>query len=526
MKIAPLLLVPVSSLETASTTATLLSAVGRRNVTHMEALIQGLADESTQQPGWKLDPDVTSALQTIRNMFVKSIQTALKDQHRTDQNAFNCFTKDCFGECNHQYSSSVGHNCHSMDQKCHSFGYAHDECRAEVYASYKTMAKACGELHCFDIPADPCPYEECLCPDVKTCHTKTGYDGECVARTSAGDCPGQFGKWLKRMITKYTSNYDAWLGYYQSCSATYSAFLKVDLECDKTQRQFEQCLCDQHRCEDSTCNIEFMQCSQQCWDRYEKLTCETECLEHDRKIDWSATKKIECFLDVLLHDYTKEELLSKCGTENCINDARSADYKECHTICTEVDHDAEWPEVVCTGDGHCQPKDCDENRTVSNHFLLGDDAYDCDINKACVFTQHRSTRGDEKRCTEHLDIDYQIPNVRKCTDPSPPICDESFLHKWYAKFDDVSKITCINDCCPDDTMPEKEHCHAPVDLETSYDGENFKWIHVTEHTNAWAYNRCPCQECGGGYPVYTAPPDGRTAGCGAHTIQCSARAYR
>jgi hypothetical protein len=42
---------------------------------------------------------------------------------------------------------------------------------------------------------------------------------------------------------------------------------------------------------------------------------------------WSATKKIECYVDILLHNYTKHDLLSKCGTADCVNVAREEDYK-------------------------------------------------------------------------------------------------------------------------------------------------------------------------------------------------------
>merc|ERR1719263_2509530 len=99
------------------------------------------------------------------------------------------------------------------------------------------------------------------------------------------------------------------------------------MSCDATQKGFEQCMCEKNRCHDTVCNIEYENCYADCSAKYEAHVHEKQCLEKDRKIDWSATKKIECYVDILLHDYTKEELLSKCGSETCINEAREADYK-------------------------------------------------------------------------------------------------------------------------------------------------------------------------------------------------------
>ena len=60
------------------------------------------------------------------------------------------------------------------------------------------------------------------------------------------------------------------------------------------------------------------------------------------KMDWFATKTIECYVDILLHNYLEEELPSRCGTADFFNVAREEDSKHCHTICFEVDHEGEW----------------------------------------------------------------------------------------------------------------------------------------------------------------------------------------
>merc|ERR1719440_2381708 len=99
MKISPLIIASATALETASTAHNLLAAVGHRNATKMEALVQGLVEESISEPCWKFDQDIKEALEAIRSMFVLNIQKALKDQHKEDQEHMNCFTVTCFGGC-------------------------------------------------------------------------------------------------------------------------------------------------------------------------------------------------------------------------------------------------------------------------------------------------------------------------------------------------------------------------------------------------------------------------------------------
>jgi len=77
----------------------------------------------------------------------------------------------------------------------------------------------------------------------------------------------------------------------------------------------------------------------QCWAEYEEQVHATECLEKDCKIDWLAIQKIECYLDVLLHDVSKKEFLTKCDSETCMNVACEGDYKQ--ALCKRVDHEGE-----------------------------------------------------------------------------------------------------------------------------------------------------------------------------------------
>jgi hypothetical protein len=550
MKIAPLFVASAAALETSSTAKNLLAAVGHRNVSHMEALVQGLADESVQVPAWKFDEDIRKALEAIRKVFVGNIQTALLEQHKVDQEHMNCDTETCFMGCINTYKKATK-ACNGATEECEGYNQGHVKCRAEVYSSYIKMAKSCSALHCFIInwEDEVCPDEECLCPDLTTCHLAVrhggsyGADEVAVCEAKLGSCTGTYGTWLLSMISKFKAGYGSWVDFHGNCRTDYHHFLTVDMVCDATQKKFEKCLCTQRSCDETACSVEFEQCQEGCWNRYKQIIKEKECLEKDRKIDWSATKKIECFIDILLHEYTKEELLSKCGTAECVNVAREADYKHCHTICTHVDHDdGVWPTVhswslACPSDAtaYASGKQYDSQtvwigghnfRKFHDEYHLGDTLYKCDANGEEVFTVHRGgakdgkniDRASEYRCTEHLDLDYQTPPCCDCDEPPPPVCDEAFHAKYYCEFDDSTLITGISDCCPTDCGAT---CFTPVTLQSVMTDAavcttTFNALSIQEHTHAWAFNRCQCTECQDSTPGYASTT--YTCGAGAHTI--------
>merc|ERR1719183_991278 len=128
--------------------------------------------------------------------------------------------------------------------KCEKTHEHHVSCRKTTYTSYVHMAKSCGALHSFILGWEPevCEPESCLCPDLLHCHRKQGYTEECVS--SGSDCPSGYGSWLKRMISKYQQGYIEWKALYGECKSSYHSFLKVDLECDVVQKDFEHCLCE------------------------------------------------------------------------------------------------------------------------------------------------------------------------------------------------------------------------------------------------------------------------------------------
>jgi hypothetical protein len=228
-----------------------------------------------------------------------------------------------------------------------------------------------------------------------------------------------------------------------------------------------QAECEANNCKYETCH--WLACEdgyQRCWARmlaeWEATNTAKECLEKDRKIDWSATEKIECYVDVLLSSPTKEELLATCGTETCLNKYRETHYKHCNTICPEVDflsEDGQMPHVRREGD-----------QDVTNE------------GENDVRTKHRSSDGVEGgRCTGHLDLDYQLtPCCTPCEErPQPP-------------------------------------CGPQGDYTGGWDKSSYMWLHYGqfghfetgdiadfaadichsgEHSYSYGYNLCPCLNC-------------------------------
>jgi hypothetical protein len=575
-----------------ATASNLLAAVGHRNVTTMQALVQELAEESVNEPGWKFSKDIQDALHGIRDMFVKSIQNTLKKEHKDDQNDHNEHTETCFGGCVKEYESAYS-VCDGDTTVCEGLGKDHMKCRADVYLKYKDMGIKCGKLHCWQMDDIMCKGEYCTAPPVDWCHERVATGAyptveECLphapkvnAEIKSGGFPDKYtgkivythvgGVWLKEQLAKFEKAKETWDSMYKACSAAYLVFLEADKECDGTQKKFEKCMCDKGNCEDRVCNVDYQQCEDLCWKQYEDKLQAIECREKDRKIDWSATKKIECYVDVLLHNYTKKELLTRCaGADNCINKLREEDYKKCAMICPHIDYDGEWPEVDYSNytNGLLNPKllgNGFNKRAAHDEFHLGDGDYKYDANGQAVFTKHRSpremtdARHAEDRCTEHLDIDYQIPKCKECEGPPPPVCDCNFHEKWYwgdvpgvgsIYMDDPRRIGCIDDCCSEPKASSTcfddedikscwdEHKTRPDQVwtrpnipgaKTHYPDVNVaKTMFFSEHTHAWAFNRCECTPCGNpmtARPAYGARPAGRQCGNGPHTFSRTRSAY-
>jgi hypothetical protein len=281
-------------------------------------------------------------------------------------------------------------------------------------------------------------------------------------------------------------------------------------------------------------------------------------LEKDRKIDWSATEKIECYVDVLMASPDKDTLLKHCGSETCLNKWREDMYNKCNGLCPEVDYAEEgiadfpkWGSAAVGGayggdDAKCTAPHPEGGKwaagtedlpcidriselidKMGNHGRRAEDfenTYDYKTDGSAdedvtaegehsVTTKHRA--GDleeEKRCTSHLDLDWQKPPCCQPCEvrPSPPCEGETRYDDPVSGFIEAAEGASYSFTpqCGKVQHCADENARRPSYMWLSYgkygllDGtEICDFVHDKcyeasgEHTFLYAYNLCQCAEC-------------------------------
>jgi hypothetical protein len=431
----------------------LLDAVGSRNVTQMSSLLQNLVEETISEGPYQLDGDVTTALEVIKQELLGDIRGALNEAHCYDQVELHNQIL-CFEGCEHQ--KKIGSD--SCPKYCD--GSKHKDCRMELVHLYKKHITSCRALD------DLTPIDWCPVPPKKCCllsHTTWNCGGLCHTQISGMTVDDSFGDWLQEIIAKFQAHYNTWLTLHGECVASYHQYVQADAICDCMQAECETNNCEYETCEYLNCEDNYNRCWAGCEAEYTRTNKAKECLEKDRKIDWSATEKIECYVDVLLKKPTKEQLLAECGTDDCYNKYREAQYKKCNTICPEVDFDAAWGE---------------HDRRAGDQDVTKEGIKE-------VRTEHRAADGSDVdvRCTGHLDLDYQVPPCCNPCDPRPePPCTGKGGYDVGASMSHTSYM-----------WLHYGHWGA-FDTHDIKDFSAEK-CHGGEHGYDYAYNLCDCIDC-------------------------------
>jgi hypothetical protein len=402
-----------------------MKGLNGRNVTQMASLLQNLVESQLFGDGVtgeaasgdiELDSDIAKALKTIKELLLGDIQRALKREHSVDQTSVNKL-HECWDRCS---------SAHDADQEqvdemwgvVQSWKKEHETCREDVHATYVDKIIKCNEL---DIWID-----NIKCPDC--------YKEECVSVHDPDD--HKVGNMLQAHLTWATNSFAEWSVKHAACAKAVRANEDADARCDRTQGEFETGSCAYRQAVWTACNVNQMACCKKCSTDFAAEVNRVECAEKDRKIDWSATEKIECYIDVLMASPTDDELAAKCKADGkaCINQWREDKYKSCENRCADVDFEGGSYSVV---DG--------------------------------VNTTHRtdSTHGD--RCTLHLDINFPMEgSCEKCPPPIPGPCEEFWISTNYDEYDSnlpVPGLEDENECRPD------------------------------QHQKWWAYSRAECRPC-------------------------------
>jgi hypothetical protein len=393
--------------------------------------------------------------------LLSDIRSALNEAHCFDQSELHHQIL-CFEGC--ENAKEIG--AASCPQYCD--GSAHKGCRDALLVGYKKHIAECRALDDFMIAFEKtCPVAEKKCCLLS--HTTWNCGNLCSGTIAGFGVDGYFGVWLNEQIIKFQTAYERWTNLHHSCTAAYHAYVEMDAQCDCKQAECETNNCEYETCHFLNCEDNYNRCWAGCEAEYERTNKAKECLEKDRKIDWSATEKIECYVDVLLAKPTKDDLLATCGKEDCYNKYREIHYKYCNTICPEVDFDAAWGE---------------HDRRTGDQDVTGEGIRE-------VRTEHRAEDGSDAdvRCTAHLDLDYQVP-------------------------------PCCNPCDPRPQPP----CTGGGDYTGGWDKSSYMWLHygqfghfetsdiadfsadichAGEHTYVYGYNLCDCIDCP---PMPYVPP--------------------
>lgn len=452
----------------------LLESVGSRNVTQMSALLEDLVEETiSEDSSVQFDGEVAAALDMIKRALIVDIRGALQEAHCQNQNELHRRIL-CFEDCNNarkEGADSCGASCD---------GSAHRTCRGQLLNSYKEYVNTCNTLDDYvsGFPGRHCPqFEQKCCSLERTtwnsnfCSQEEG--AECESKIDQLKVDGSTGVWLENQIVLFRNKYQEWQRLRDGCRDAHRAYVEKDAECDCAQAECETRNCEWESCHYLNCDDDYNKCWGNCETEFRETNKAMECLEKDRKIDWSATEKIECYINILLEKPSNETLLAECGTTDCHNVYRKRMYASCNHICPEVDfegqrghharreqqsiHDRDDLDVTGAGDGHT------------------------------VYTRHRGAgENSSGRCTSHLDLDYQhAPCCHQCDlRPSPP--------------------------CEDDVSPRADARDFHASIQPYSEHESYKWLQYKKfdyfsqdqipglepgHTLAYAYNLCDCNDC-------------------------------
>jgi hypothetical protein len=492
------------SLKVATTLETgvdhLLDAVGSRNVTQMSSLLQNLVEETITDGPYELDGDVKAALSMIKDVLVADIRGALKEQHCTDQVSCGAQIMHCFENCENTKKAA------DADSPYRCNGKDHTACRQDLLGLYKEHITACRGLDSFvkTFNDKNCPMKKdkdcCLLP-----HTSWNCNCENKAKVEKMAVDNSMGEWLEENLAIFKDAHANWVKHFKACKKSYRKYIEKDAKCDCLQSECEAANCGYDQYKWGNCDGIYNSCWNKCQKLYDEAMPACQCKEKDRKIDWSATEKIECYVNVLLEAPSKDQLLKVCGTEDCYSKYREMMYLKCNEICVTVDYDGEWDEYPLRDEIKG-----DERKGVEHEGKIRDQRThlygDIKVSKKNTCrTMHRAgpvpkdgianpdggpVTFEGGRCTSHLDICYpEAPCCEPCAQCESTPCEgkmdeykdghaddkkwdtDSYVYKMYGQYNFLSQRTVCG-------MEDTDICHAEL-----------------EHTFAYAYNLCECIDC-------------------------------
>lgn len=257
-------------------------------------LVEKLARSSVETNS-SLDDDTKTALESLRAMLVDTEQANIQTNHVADQ-LFIDGEFSAIQGCGTSLTTDQGQD-DVLQGQINTKRTTHSECRVALDLLKTTMETDCGALASFESTVT-----------VPSC-TTPGHD--------------LMAQWFVTHREWVIPNEIAWTNHNAACEAAKTAYNEKDAACDLDQGQFETNFCVFREQVHGTC-MAYENCFATALDNYASGQSDVQEREKGRKVDYTATEKIKCYIDVLLVDPAE-------GQDN-----RAAKLQECQLLCGSV----------------------------------------------------------------------------------------------------------------------------------------------------------------------------------------------
>lgn len=257
-------------------------------------LVEKLARSSVETNS-SIDDDTKTALRSLRAMLVDTEQANIQTGHVADQGFINGEFLKIQG-CGTSLTTDQNQD-DVLQGQINTKRVTHKDCRDALRDLKVTMDTDCAALASFESTVT-----------VPSC-AKPGHD--------------QMAQWFVTHREWVIGNEITWTNHNAACEAATTAYNAKDETCDLDQGQFETNFCVFREQVHGTC-ITYENCFAAAVDNYASGASGVEDREKGRKVDYTATEKIKCYIDVLLLDPADGQ------------DDRAAKLQECQLLCGSV----------------------------------------------------------------------------------------------------------------------------------------------------------------------------------------------
>lgn len=308
-------------------TSDIVAALGAGASPEVASLMVEKLARSSVATNSTIDDDTKTALESLREMLVGTEQANIQVSHDADQN----FLDGQFSTiqvCGSSMSTSQGEDA-AAQSEIDTKRTTHADCRGVLGTLEDERDTACNALASFEagVSAPSC--------------AKPGHD--------------LMASWFAEHRTWVIAAEATWTTLNDACELAMTAYNTKDTTCDLNQGQFETNFCVWREQVHGTC-VTYENCFATALDNYANGQIAVQDREKGRKVDFTATEKIKCYIDVLLDDSA--------------NDDRATKLQECQQLCAAADGEVN----TCTDHLHINYHDMPNVQTCSRSAVA---SYPC-----------------------------------------------------------------------------------------------------------------------------------------------------